>query len=106
MLDQYSRAVAKFLNDLHPGYGESEPPAPGLFDVVGRSLEIMQSTVARLKLAAHAPDVLIEIPRNACGMLEFHRAREMIDLGFRRSAEVLEAIPRPPPSRDTGSTRA
>jgi NTE family protein len=106
MLDQYSRAVAKFLNDLHPGDGESEPPAPGLFDVVGRSLEIMQSTVARLKLAAHAPDVLIEIPRNACGMLEFHRAREMIDLGFRRSAEVLEAIPRPPPSRDTGSTRA
>jgi len=106
MLDQYSRAVAKFLNDLHPGDGESEPPAPGLFDVVGRSLEIMQSTVARLKLAAHAPDVLIEIPRNACGMLEFHRAREMIDLGFRRAADVLEAIPQPPPSRDTEPTRA
>jgi NTE family protein len=98
-LDQYSRAVAKFLNDIHPGDGESEPPALGLFDVVGRSLEIMQSTVARLKLAAHAPDVLIEIPRNACGMLEFHRAREMIDLGFRRAADILGEIPETPLTR-------
>ncbi len=104
VLDQYSRAVAKFLNDIHPG--ESEAPAPGLFDVAGRSLDIMQSTVARLKLAAHAPDLLIEIPRNACGMLEFHRAREMIDLGFRRTAAVLEAIPQPQPGRGTGSSRA
>jgi NTE family protein len=99
VLDQYSRAVARFLNDIHPGDGESEPPALGLFDVVGRSLEIMQSTVARLKLAAHAPDVLIEIPRNACGMLEFHRAREMIDLGFRRAADILGEIPETPLTR-------
>ncbi|MCG3201512.1 MAG: putative NTE family protein [Gammaproteobacteria bacterium] len=93
VLDQYSRAVAKFLNEIHPGDGESEPPALGLLDVVARSLDIMQGTVARLKLAAHAPDVLIEIPRDACGLLEFHRAREMIELGSRRAAAVLDAIP-------------
>jgi NTE family protein len=41
----------------------------------------MQSTIARQKLAAYPPDILLEIPRNACGTLEFDRAEEMIELG-------------------------
>ena len=49
----------------------------------------MQSTIARQKLAAYPPDVLIEIPRNVCGTLEFDRAAEMIDLGYNRAGQVL-----------------
>ena len=46
----------------------------------------------RQKLAAYPPDHTIVIPRNACGMLEFDRADEMIELG-RQAAE--EQMPRP-----------
>jgi len=49
----------------------------------------MQSIVAQLKLAAYAPDVVIEIPRNACGMLDFFRAEEMIALGRKTAAEAM-----------------
>jgi NTE family protein len=45
----------------------------------------MQSTIARQKLAAYPPDTVIEIPRNACKTLEFDRAAEMIDLGYRKA---------------------
>jgi NTE family protein len=53
-------------------------------------MEAMQNTIARLKLAAYAPDV--EIPRNACGFHEFWRAEELIQLGRERTARAFAAI--------------
>lgn len=53
----------------------------GMYEVANQSFDAMQSTIARQKLAAYPPDVLLEIPRNACGTLEFDRADEMIELG-------------------------
>jgi NTE family protein len=49
----------------------------------------MQSAIARQKLAAYPPDEIIELPRNLCGMLEFDRAEEMIETGYRLAAEKL-----------------
>jgi NTE family protein len=53
------------------------------------AFDAMQSTIARQKLAAYPPDVVIEIPRNACGTLEFDRAAEMIELGRRKARDCI-----------------
>ncbi len=50
--------------------------------MVGQSIDAMQGVITRLKLASNPPDVLIEIPRDACGLLEFDRADERIALGY------------------------
>jgi NTE family protein len=104
-LSSYQSRIRRFIDGL---YGGNEHPAEpreeelGLFDILNRSFDTMQSTVAKLKLAAYTPDVVIEIPRNACGMLDFFRAEEMIDLGRRLSRQALEgsqsipAEPEPP----------
>ena len=54
-----------------------------------QAFDAMQSTIARQKLAAYPPDVTIEIPRNACGTLEFDRAAEMIDLGRHKARNCI-----------------
>jgi len=59
------------------------------YDVANQAFDAMQSAIARQKLAAYPPDYEIEIPRNACGTLEFHRADEMIKLGRRVAQEQL-----------------
>ncbi|MFZ0927747.1 MAG: patatin-like phospholipase family protein [Syntrophobacteraceae bacterium] len=61
----------------------------GAYDIAIQSFEAMQSTIARQKLAAYPPDIVIEIPRNACQTLEYDRAPEMIELGYRRAKECL-----------------
>lgn len=61
----------------------------GAYDVAYQAFDAMQSTIARQKLAAYPPDLVIEIPRDACGTLEFHRAAEMIDLGRKLAEEKL-----------------
>ena len=60
-------------------------PYWGSFDIVNQALDAMQSTITRQKLASYPADYIIEIARNCCGSLEFDRAQEMIDLGYKKA---------------------
>jgi NTE family protein len=82
------RRIGAFISKLHPGRAVGKPTR-GMLDVAFVSMQTMQNTITRLKLAAHAPDVTIEIPRNACGFHEFWRAEELIALGRERAARAL-----------------
>ncbi|WP_062312013.1 patatin-like phospholipase family protein [Demequina rhizosphaerae] len=50
-------------------------------DVIDRSLQTLQNTVQRYRLAGYPPDVMVNVPADSCGALDFHRATEMIELG-------------------------
>ena len=65
----------------------------GLYDIANQAFDAMQSTIARQKLSSYPPDYTIEIPRNACGTLEFDRASEMIELGYKRAQKSLDKVP-------------
>lgn len=69
--------------------GRNGEPEPGAFELFARSLDTVQETITRLKLAAQPPDLLITIPRNACAFYEFQRASELIALGRLRTREAL-----------------
>jgi NTE family protein len=76
----------------------SEPPLGGrrgIFDMALASMDTMQNTIARLKVAACAPDITVEIPRNACRSHEFWRAEEMIALGRERAARAFAMSHKP-----------
>ncbi|HET9819269.1 MAG TPA: serine protease, partial [Rhodanobacteraceae bacterium] len=55
------------------------------------ALDLMQENLTRFRLAADRPDLVIEIPRNASAVYEFHRASELIELGRERARKALAA---------------
>lgn len=59
----------------------------GAYDVAYMVFDAMQSTIARQKLAAYPPDLVIEIPRDAARTFDVDKAVEMIELG-RSAAEA------------------
>ncbi|UGB38126.1 patatin-like phospholipase family protein [Frateuria soli] len=63
---------------------------PGALALLTQAMDLMQSNLSRLRLAAYEPDLLIEIPRDAAATYEFYRARELIELGRARAREALE----------------
>lgn len=81
--------IRQFLDDIVGSRGEPEKADLGMFELVTRSFEAMQNAISAVKLAAYAPDLLIQVPRDACGAHEFHRAREIIALGYRLTDEAL-----------------
>jgi len=89
----YRQRIRAFIESLHPAR-RSGIPSRGLFDIALASMQTMQDTIARLKLAAYSPDVTIEVPRNACGFYEFWRAEELIKLGRERAQRAFAKIGR------------
>jgi len=88
--------LAAFTDRVRKFFGggrdqNSEPPQRDwdMFYVLNQSIDAMQGVIARQKLASHPPDFVIDIPRNACGTLEFDRADEMIALGYARAEACL-----------------
>ena len=86
----YRQRMAAFIENMGLNRFASAPE-PGMIDTALRSMEAMQNTIARLKLAAYSPDVTVSIPRNACRIHEFWRAEELIALGRERTAEAFSA---------------
>lgn len=89
----YRQRIAAFFRRSFPDpeADATTEPKIGLVDVAFAAMDTMQNTIARLKLAAYSPDVIVEIPRNACHYHEFWRARGLIRLGRERAALALAA---------------
>ena len=87
-------SILSFIDDLMPASAkdEREPEYPGPFDLALRSLDTMQTTIGRMKLAAYAPRVIVNIPRNLCTLFEFHRATELIEFGYQRAQQQIEHL--------------
>lgn len=66
----------------------------GKFDVMNLSIETMQSALVQYKLAGYPPDLLVNIPKNACRTYDYHKAPEMIQLGRERMAAALDRFER------------
>lgn len=85
----FREKVHSFIERLYKG-DQEEARSVSMYDVANQAFDSMQGSIARQKLAAYPPDFLIEIPRNACGILEFHKAAPVIELGAQRARHFLE----------------
>lgn len=74
--NSYKQRIRAFVENLWTSPPRPEPEDLGLFEIALRAMDTMQDTIARLKLAAYTPDVIIDIPRDVCAFHEFHRAKE------------------------------
>lgn len=83
----YREKIQHFIDNLQEKIFKSEPADIGLLDIVTNSLDTMQNSIARFRLAAYGPDIIINIPSDVCLFYEFYRAKELIQIGH----EITEA---------------
>lgn len=63
-------------------------------DVMMSSLEVMQGALAQYKIAGYRPDLLLNIPTETCRFHDFHRAKEVIEIGRKVASEGLDMMER------------
>ncbi len=85
----YRAAIGRFISGLLDNDSDAGLQ-PGAMDLLTQSFDVMQGSIARLKLAAYTPDIVVDVPRDACSFFEFHRADEMADLGYRNTIAALD----------------
>ena len=86
----YQQAIVEFLASIPERLGyEDKDSEANVIELMAQSFEAMEHLITRLKLAAYTTDHLIEVPINACGIFEFYRAKEMIELGYERTRRAF-----------------
>ncbi|MEN7342191.1 MAG: patatin-like phospholipase family protein [Pseudomonadota bacterium] len=90
---KYRQAIAEFVEKLKPSKEdttvESTEQQRGFLHMSTQTVEIMQNGIARLKLAAYKPDMVISLPRDLAMFWEFDRAAELIEIGYERASQAI-----------------
>ncbi len=87
--EKWHDKIVDFIEHLNPMKQIEEKLEWSAYDIASHSIDMMQGTIARQKLAAYPPDYLVQVPKNACGMLEFDLSDKMIALGMTLAQEQL-----------------
>lgn len=83
-------AISSFIATITPSFSGSSEREFDMYDIAYQSFDTMQGSIARQKLAAYPPDIVVEIARSCCRTLEFDRANELIEFGYRKMGEKLQ----------------
>ncbi|PJL28246.1 patatin-like phospholipase family protein [Stenotrophomonas maltophilia] len=66
-----------------------EEPAPNIFEVLLASINVMETRITQARLELEKPDILIQPPLGHIRFLQFARAEEIVEIGYRCAAEQL-----------------
>lgn len=85
--------ILDYSSSIFPEQQSEEiPEAPGFFDTISGSINIMQDRITRSRMAGDPPDVLLS-PRLAhISLMEFYRADEVIQAGYDLTLKQLDQI--------------
>ncbi len=67
-----------------------EEPLPGIFDVLMASVDIMETQITQARLASDKPDLIIQPDLGYIRSLDFHKANEIINEGYRAAIKALD----------------
>jgi NTE family protein len=97
--DLLSRVTAQLKNTLESGKRDLvgklfgvERKAPGLYDVVASSINIMQDRITRSRMAGDPPDVILAPRMSKLGLMEFDEAELGITEGLREVERMRPAL--------------
>jgi len=69
-----------------------EKPPIDILYILNESLDATQNLIVENILKEYQPDVMIEIPKDACETYEYDKAYEMIEIGKRATKESLKTM--------------
>jgi NTE family protein len=77
----YLDKIKRFYNQLHIIHPKSQNEKLGYFDLINKSISLLTYHIAELSIEKYPPDILVEVSSNACGIFDFYKAEELVEMG-------------------------
>lgn len=68
---------------------QGDPKSPGYYSLLNFSLTTLIQQLTYSIIDKYQPDILIEIPCQLASIFDFHRAQELVDIGRKKTEEIL-----------------
>ncbi|MDB4582269.1 patatin-like phospholipase family protein [Draconibacterium sp.] len=88
----YQKWLAEFYENLHKILPTSKKEKMGYFSLLDETLTSASLQLAKLTIEKGAPDVLINVSRDACGTYDFYMAKELIEIGRYAAITTLDEM--------------
>ena len=89
---RYHQRIVGFINSISLNHKNSTVKDISMLEIIAKSMDTMQSKIARFQLAAYSPDAIVTIPVDVCSFYEFYRAKELIDIGYQSAKSQLSLL--------------
>jgi NTE family protein len=83
-----SHAVTEFIGSVTDKIAQKRKDIRA-YDILYKSFDAMQGSIARQKIAAYPPDAVLDIPINLSSLLDFDKAAPLIKHGYDLAEEQL-----------------
>ena len=90
MLGRWSGLLESLVSSVRSEPGRSEP---GMLEVMYTTITIMQDQITRSRLAGDPPDLILRPQLSDFNMMDFHRASEAIDIGYKVMERMAVDLP-------------
>ncbi len=77
----YKQKVKEFKNKLHEIIPKNNHEKLNYFKLINKSTSMLTQSLAVMNIEKYKPDLLINISRDSCGIFDFFKAEEMIEIG-------------------------
>ena len=61
-----------------------------IVNILYQSMEVMQESLGRYKIAGHPPDILVSIPKNICRFYDFHKFDRIESIGREFAEKAID----------------
>lgn len=82
------KEVKEYISSFFPQSQKSTQL--GFFDLLNSTLSVMMGQIAKLTFEKQPPDLLLQIPTDACTIFDFYKAEELVALGRQIAEKALE----------------
>jgi NTE family protein len=83
-------------------YGDISKPKPetdivsspkfSMLEILDKTLDTMQNALTRYRISGYPPDIMINIPIDVCNTIDFHKAKEVIEVGRTIAKKILKDV--------------
>jgi NTE family protein len=75
------------LGRLHP---KNKIEKLGYFDLINKSISLLTYHIAELSIEKYPPDILIQVSHDTCGIFDFYKAEELVEIGRLSAKERID----------------
>ncbi len=86
----YLKKIRKFQNDLIKNNPEMKNEKLGYFKLVNETVSLLTYQIAIMTIEKYPPDILVNVSRESCGVFDFYKAEEMVEIGRHAAIESLK----------------
>jgi len=84
----YIKEIKKIRNKLNKR--NSKNKKLGYFEIINKTIALLTYKISKTILKQFPPDILINVSRDSCGVFDFYKAEELIEIGKHSAIESLK----------------